>query len=104
MQQHRLKCAPLQSRTEAMKVELNNSSVMMDCKWHSDFLSIISNAYHSISDIMNLFWQEQKKLFSVSSSGVRYYPMIIRYCLSVASKSPSAFQEIRDSKILVLTT
>ncbi|XP_065649371.1 uncharacterized protein LOC136078177 [Hydra vulgaris] len=102
MQLHRLKCAQLQARIEAMKEELISSSVMMDCDLHSDFLSIISNTNHNISDFMNLFWQEQKKLFSVSPSEVRYHPMIIRYCLSIASKSPSAYQEIRDSKVLVL--
>nr|XP_047133158.1 uncharacterized protein LOC124811499 [Hydra vulgaris] len=102
IQQHRLKCAQLQARIKTMQEELISSSVMMDSELHNDFLSIISDAKHDISDFMNLFWQEQKKLFRVSSSGVRYHPMIIRYCLSIASKSPSAYQEIRNSKILVL--
>jgi hypothetical protein len=51
---------------------------------------------------MNLFWQEQKKLLSNNSTGVRYHPMIIRYCLSLAAKSPACYEELRKSKILKL--
>ena len=51
---------------------------------------------------MNLFWQEQKKLSTKTSSGVRYHPMIIRFCLSLLSKSPSTYEEIRNSNILTL--
>ena len=51
---------------------------------------------------MYLFWQEQKKLSNKSRSGVRYHPKIIRFCLSLLSKSPSAYEEIRNSNILTL--
>ena len=37
-----------------------------------------------------------------SPSGVKYNPMVIRYALSLAAKSPSCYEEIRQSKILVL--
>ena len=43
---------------------------------------------------MNLFWQQQQKLFASNSTGVRYHPMIIRYCLSLVAKSPSLYEEI----------
>ena len=33
---------------------------------------------------------------------MRYHPMIIRFCLSLASKSKSANEELRNSNILVL--
>ena len=51
---------------------------------------------------MNLFWQEQKKILTNNSTGVRYHPMIIRYCLSLAAKSPACYEELRKSKILKL--
>ena len=51
---------------------------------------------------MSLFWQQQKKLFSSTKTGVRYHPMLIRYCLSLAAKSPSCYEELRNSNILVL--
>ena len=50
----------------------------------------------------HLFWQQQKKLLQSSPSGVKYHPMVIRYALSLAAKSPSCYEEIRQSKILVL--
>ena len=51
---------------------------------------------------MNLFWQQQKKLFSSNRTGVRYHPMIIRFCLSLAAKFPSCYEELRNSKVLIL--
>ena len=35
-------------------------------------------------------------------TNVRYHPMLIRYCLSLAAKSNSTYQELRNSGILVL--
>ena len=51
---------------------------------------------------MNLFWQEQKKLSSKNPSGVRYHLMVIRFCLSIMAKSPSAYEELRNNHILTL--
>jgi len=51
---------------------------------------------------MSLFWQQQKKLLKSSTTGVRYHPMIIRFCLSLAAKSPSCYEELRNSNVLVL--
>ena len=36
-------------------------------------------------------------MLSASRTGVRYHPMIVRYCLSVHSKSDSDYQEWRNS-------
>ena len=45
---------------------------------------------------MKLFWKEQQKYLSSSSSNsVRYYPMIIKYSLSLAAKSSSAYSDLR---------
>ena len=33
---------------------------------------------------------------------MRYHPTIIRFCLSLAAKSPSCYEELRNSKVLVL--
>ena len=44
---------------------------------------------------MKLFWEEQQKYLSSSKTSVRYHPMIIRYCLGLAAKSPSVYDEIR---------
>ena len=50
---------------------------------------------NNIPPFMKMFWQEQQKYISSSKKGVRYHPMIIRYCLSLAAKSSSFYDEIR---------
>ena len=45
---------------------------------------------------MKLFWSEQQKYLGKSSTKViRYHPTLIRYCLSLASKSPSTYHQMR---------
>ena len=55
----------------------------------------------NVSPFMKLFWEQQKSS-QKKRSGVRYHPMIIRFCLSIASKSPSAYNELRSSNVLTL--
>ena len=49
---------------------------------------------------MKLFWEEQPKYLSSSSSrSIRDHPMIIKYRLSLAAKSSSAYSDLRyDSR------
>ena len=55
-----------------------------------------------------ILWEEQQKYISSSSpSGIRYHPMIIKFCLNLAAKSSSAYKDLRydnttGSGILVL--
>lgn len=83
-----------------MKLEIEKSSVEIDHELSKDMTDILGQA--EITPFMSLFWQQQKKLHDSTSTGVRYHPMIIRYCLSLAAKSPSCYEEIRKSGILVL--
>ena len=74
----------------------------MDDELSNDFTSIVENSDERITPFMNLFWQQQKKLLTSSHTGVRYHPMIIWFCLSHAAKSSSCYEELRNSKVLVL--
>ena len=47
-----------------------------------------------MSPFMKLFWEEQQKYLKNSSKRMRYYPMIIRYCLSLASKLAAVCDDI----------
>ena len=71
-----------------MCAELQKSSMEINNDLNNDFMQILNSAGTKITPFMKLFWEEQKKLFNRSSSGVRYHPMIIRFCLSLAAKSP----------------
>lgn len=85
-----------------MRAELLKSSVEIDNELNDDFTQILDSAGTKVTPFMNLFWQEQKRLFARSNTGVRYHPMIIRFCLSLASKSPSCYEELRNSGVLIL--
>ena len=102
LQMQRLKCAELEQKLEEMKLEIQRSSVEVDHQLSQDITSIPGKSEKNITPFMDLFWQQQKKLSTRSSTGVRYHPMIIRYCLSLARKSPACYEELRKRKILVL--
>ena len=45
---------------------------------------------------MKLFRDEQQKNISQNSQhGIRNHPMVNKYCLSLAAKSPGAYEELR---------
>ena len=102
LQGQRLKCAELEQQLTEMRAELLKSSVEIDNELNDDFTQILDSAGTKVTPFMNLFWQEQKRLFARSNTGVRCHPMIIRFCLSLASKSPSCYEELRNSGVLVL--
>ena len=66
-----------------------------------DFTTIFTNA-KDVTPFMKLFWQQQQELMKTGPTNVRYHPTLIRYCLSLAAKSNSTYQELRNSGILVL--
>ena len=102
LQHQRLRCHELEQELNNMHQELQKSSIEVDHELSNDLTKLIDLADKEITPFMNLFWQQQKKLFSSSCTGVRYHPMIIRFCLSLAAKSPSCYEELRNSKVLVL--
>ena len=96
LQNHRIKNKELQTRIENLQQELKTSSVSVSNNLNNDLRSIMSNADSSkVSPFMTFFWEQQQKYLQSSSSGVRYHPMIIRYCLSLAAKSSSAYDDMR---------
>lgn len=85
-----------------MRKEISKSSIEIDHALSNDFTTILGQSSDKMTPFMRLFWQQQQKLFSSSPSGVRYHPMLIQFCLSLAAKSPSCYEELRNSKVLVL--
>ena len=102
LQNERLKCKQLESELQKMREELKNDTINIDHTLGNDFMDILSENNGKITPFMNLFWQEQKKLFQRNPKGMRFHPMIIKFCLSLASKSKSAYEELRNSNILKL--
>ena len=71
-----------------MNNEIYLNSVNVTESMNNDLVDIMNNVGKDISPFMQLFWQEQKKPLNVTANGKRYHPMIIRFCLSIAAKSP----------------
>ena len=72
-------------------------STVLSEEIHSDFLKIFTSNLdnNNVPPFMKLFWHEQQKCVQTSRNGVRYHPMLIRFCLNLVSKSPSACEEPR---------
>ena len=93
------------SSEKARKAKENRQSKPeVDHELSNDLTKILGSAADTskMTRFMKLFWELQQKLFSSSQKGVRYHPMIIRFCLSLAAKSPSCYEELRNSGVLVL--
>ena len=101
MQQKRSKYLQLGGRIQSMQKELKIKNKKDDNRLNEDFTEINSG---KMTPFMKLFWEQQKRLFTFSSSGTCYHPIIICFCLSPAEKSPSANEELCNTNILRLSS
>lgn len=85
-----------------MKNEINKNNYSVGNELTQDFINIISNNKYKMTPFMELFWQQQQNFLNASSSGARSHPMIVRFSLSLASKSSATYVELRNSNILRL--
>ena len=92
----------LQAEIDRMRNEIKTSGIKVDAEFESDIQYIMKNNIDNASPSMKMFWKEQKKAFEDNKNVSKYHPMIIRFCLLLAAKSPSAYEEVRDLKILQL--
>lgn len=96
VQQYRIENKDLKAQLSKLQAEIKKSSVPASESLNNDLKSIMSAADKSkISPFMKFFWEEQQKYLQSSSTGVRYHPSIIRYCLSLQAKSASAYEDLR---------
>ena len=83
-----------------MEKEIKCAGVEIDDDLSSDIFGIMASNRENASPFMKLFWDQQTKL--LQSGSKKYHPMIIRFCLSLASKSASVYDELRHTNILTL--
>ena len=69
-----------------------------------DMLQIVSNdATFPEESQMRLLWEQQKQALSAQSTkGMRWHPLIVKWCLSLRLKSPAAYHTLTESGFLVL--
>jgi len=79
----RLRCAELEQKLNDMKAEFQKFNIEIDHELSDDFKNYwLSKTSYPIYESL---LAGAKKLFSRSSTGVRYHPMIIQFCLSLTA-------------------
>ena len=97
------KCAQLEKRVQRMENEINNHGIRIETGLEKELTSIITSTSLEATPHMKLVWEQQKKALSQQSNfGHRWHPHFIRFCLSIYSKSPIVYQELRDSGTMQL--
>ena len=96
LQQYRIENKELKTKIENLKDEIAKNAHNISDSLNNDLVTIMSEADQSqVPPFMKFFWEEQQKYVKSSAKGIRYHPMVIRYCLALASKSASAYDDIR---------
>eukprot|EP00794_Sanderia_malayensis_P013195 gene13195-14544_t len=96
LQEYRIENKALKQELETMKKEIEKKSLPVSDSLNGDFETIMSSADDAnMPPFMKLFWQQQQKYLKTKKGGIRYHPLIIKYCLSLAAKSPAAYDDIR---------
>ena len=95
-------CAELGKKISKMEEQINLLSVEVTPVLKGDIHDPMENNLNFFSPFMKLFWKKQKKYLSINPKAGKYHPMIIRFWLSLAAKSLSSFEELRNSNILIL--
>lgn len=97
LQSQRLTCIQLEEQIKKMQTEIKNNGKTVDEGLSRDFQDLFSKTdQNEIPPFMKLFWSEQQKYLQTSNpSTIRYHPMIIKYCLNLASKSASSYNDLR---------
>ena len=79
-----------------VNVLIFESSLFASTGLSTDFVDIFKGIpTEKIPPFMKLFWEEQQKYIRKSNNNIRYHPSVIKFCLAIAAKSPSAYNQLR---------
>ena len=85
-----------------MQKEIQSKSVEIEnIEMNQDFYQITENN-KNVTPFMQLFWEQEKLHAKNNPKAIKYHPMIIRFCISLAAKSASTYDELRNTGILTL--
>lgn len=86
--------------TKGVQLQDSESSEM------KDFMAVcredVERSFPDENCFQRLFWDQQCKYASSGRNGMRWHPMIIRWCLYIRSKSAEAYNSMRDTGIIKL--
>ena len=100
----RAKQKALEVKIETIEAQIKSESVPLQSNLHSDLKQIIDESSETFNkdSFEFLFWKEQLKAFSRNPNANRWHPMMIRFALYLHLRSPSAYQALRESKVIRL--
>lgn len=101
LKEERNKTNKLNKEIRKMKEQISTMGVEIDPVLSKDFEDVLLQNEKNITPFMKLFW-EQQKLARSSNGSIRYHPMMIRFCLSLVSKSAATYDELRSTGVLTL--
>ena len=102
----------IQKERDRLKLKLSKvcreQGVCVDDGLHQDLTSIMKNnsqkvlkAFHPNS-FGHIFWVQQLEATSEDPRGMRWHPLMVRWCLYLRHQSQSAYETLRQSDCLVL--
>ena len=81
IQNFRIKNKELKVKVMELQQELSKSSLKVSQNLGKYLTSIMADAdQRDIPPFMKFFWEEQQKYIKCSFRGIRYHPMITRFC------------------------
>ena len=97
LKEKRLECKELKGKVEETRASIRNNSVPIASELHSDLLTILSGQSLDSFPMMKIFWKQQQKAMACGNARqMRWHPMMIRFCLSLAIKPPSAYDAFQN--------
>ncbi len=84
------------------------SGVVVDESMTSDLLAIMQThgaevtSEHPPDSFPRIFWEQQLQAAKKSSKGMRWHPLMIRWCINLRHKSSGAYDVLRESGVVSL--
>ena len=91
----------LETEVEHFKTSLKTEGVEVTSDMHASMLKIMQDNEPDDS-LQKLFWEEQVKAFQSGPKGMRWHPMMLRLAILLHSRSPAAYDTLRNTGVLRL--
>ena len=95
----------LRKEVESLKEQIKHNGVTLDKEMHNDLRETVEKTITGMKDdsFEKLFWKQQVESFKSSScNSFKWHPMMIRFALHLHLRSPSAYNALRQSKVVKL--
>ncbi|CAC5369285.1 THAP9 [Mytilus coruscus] len=115
IEQQKTEMRTLSSEVEKLKRQLHKQILQNGVTFNNpsvenielkDLMSTCQNdfeqAFPNPNSLQRLFWEQQIKYNTAGKNGMRWHPMLIRWCLFMRSKSVKAYDSMRDSGFIKL--